>query len=312
MIKNLLTIMLISVLVYTSSAQTQFENPGFELWEAIENGDVPEPVDWSSAASAEPDALAKLSPQVWDQSEDANTGDYSVYLVNKLVFSFVAPGIITNGRIHADLDPELGYIYTDTLDAQWNTPLTQRPDSIVGWYKANPQEGDFPTVNVLLHKGYGSFPQDDNSNWIAMASANLSTTEVSTWTRFSVPFVYFSEENPEYVLAILTSGNGELAVAQSEAWFDDLELIYNTTSLPEINDDQLLVSYSNEFLNVFMEQTQREHANLTITDISGRRVLVDEFVTGENHQIRFQEKTGVYFVTVKTANSSLTKKVFVQ
>jgi len=312
MTRNLLILALLFLIVYSATAQTQLENPGFELWEPIENGDIPEPIDWSSARSAEPDALAEWAPAVWDQSEDANSGDYSVYLVNQPIFTVVAPGIITNGRIHADLNPELGYIYTDTTDARWNTPLTQRPDSIVGWYKANPQEGDSPTVNVLLHKGYGAFPQDDNSNWVAMASADLSTTEVSTWTRFSVPFAYFSEENPEYILAILTSGNGELSLADSEAWFDDLELIYNTTSLPELTDNQFSVTYSDEFLNVFIDQTKREHANLTVTDISGRRVLVDEFFTGENHQIRFQEKTGVYFITVQTANLRMTKKVFVQ
>ena len=253
MIKNLLFAALFLLFGFQIFAQTQFENPGFEEWEDIPNGDIPEPVDWSSARSAEPDGLAELAPVVWGQSMDAHSGNYSVYLINVPIFTVVAPGTITNGRIHADLDAQSAYVFTDTADARWNTPFDKTPDSIVGWYKANPMAGDFATVRVILHKGYASMPQADSSSWIALASANLSTSAVTSWTRFSIPFQYFSDETPEYMLAVLTAGDGLNAVAGSEAWFDDLEFTYYYVSVNELAEEQLSVYYANGFLNVTFE-----------------------------------------------------------
>jgi hypothetical protein len=49
------------------------------------------------------------------------------------------------------------------------------------------------------------------------------------WRRFSVPFTYLSDSDPEFVLVVMSSGNAYAAVANSVAHFDDLEMIYNST-----------------------------------------------------------------------------------
>jgi hypothetical protein len=152
-------------------------------------------------------------------------------LTNASVFGLVANGIATNGRLHPDFNTSLSYSYTDTIHEEWNTPFTSRPDSLTGWYLYSPQGGDSLQVKVALHQGYGQQPDEDfENNWIGMAEFKSGLNTEGVWTRFSVPFVYFSEDIPEYALALLSSGNAYAAVANSSAMFDDLEMIYASTS----------------------------------------------------------------------------------
>ncbi len=227
--KNILVIICLLLFMPFLMAQNQIENPGFELWEDA-GSSVHEPVDWNSIQTSDADFMIRnFAPVVLNRSTDAYTGKYSVKLFNKSAAGTVDPGLTTNGRIHAVMDREKGYIYTDTADSRWNTPFTARPDSIVGWYKCFPKEGDNGKVQVVIHTGMASISENNSrKNWIGTAQFLLPSLEVSSWTRFSAPFTYFNSNIPEYILIILTSGNGLKAVDGSVAYFDALELIFNS------------------------------------------------------------------------------------
>jgi len=55
----------------------------------------------------------------------------------------------------------------------------------------------------------------------------LPATRENSWTRFSAPFSYYQDRSPEYIVIVLSAGNRKNAIEGSEAWFDDLKLIYN-------------------------------------------------------------------------------------
>lgn len=293
-------------------AQKQFENASFETWEDIPHGSIQEPVEWSSIRTADPDELAGIAPGVWNISDDAHTGNHSLYLENIAIFGFVATGTITNGKVLANLDPSLGNSHTEVDDSRWHTVLTARPDSLVGWYKAKPTAGDFPTAKALLHTDYASLPQDDSTTWIGVAYIELSGEEVSEWTRFSTPFDYFNDETPEFLLSILTAGDGLAALEGSEVWFDDVELIYNETSISEYASDKLVVNSYQGKLNVYVDDKRNVPSNLSITDISGRVVFSAELTTGTTNQFSPNLTEGIYIVSVKVDNRLLTSKVFIQ
>ena len=299
-------------MIINAGAQNQFENASFEDWEPIKYGSIPEPVNWSSIRTAEPDNLAQLAPAVWDRSDDAHTGSHSLYLKNISIFGIVATGMITNGRVVANLNPELGNSHTDPDSAQWNMPLNLRPDSVVGWYKCKPSPNDFPTAKVLIHKGYAALPQQDSSNWIGAGYIELSSSEVTQWTRFSTPFEYFDERTPEFFLTILTAGNGTSAVANSEAWFDDVKLIFNGTPVDEMKQQDFQVYASNGILNVSLEGSSRDVSQISVVDLMGREVLAGELLIGENTQFDLNVPDGVYVVSVMTKNNTLSKKVYVR
>ncbi|NOQ75584.1 MAG: hypothetical protein GQ574_26475 [Crocinitomix sp.] len=213
-------------LTATCFGQAQLENPGFEgPWEDV-IGTEDEPEDWSSLKTA--DALGVLAPIVIFQSEDAHTGDYCVRLLNVNSFDVIANGIMTNGQVHADFDPDLGNVYTNEGDADFNTVFNDRPDSLVAWVIYSPLEGDRGKIEVLLHddSAPGILPETgSNAHWVGKARIDIDES-YSEWTRVAAPFVYYNETNPDYVLTVVTSGDSTIAAEGSEMWVDDLELIY--------------------------------------------------------------------------------------
>ena len=221
--------------------QGQFENPSFEgVWDADGNPEQ-EPVEWSSLKTA--DQLGGAAPQVLWQTTTAHSGSYACSLVvapyNWL--AGVSPNsLVTNGKVHAEFTAANGFVYTDTSDPDYNTTCTTRPDSLVGWFQYSPQGGDVGKVQVLVHDdsyivddinnnnvNAGRMPHDGTySHWVGLARYDVTTT-TSTWTRFSVPFNYYNNNYPDYVLLVASSGDSLQAVTGSMMLLDDVELIHN-------------------------------------------------------------------------------------
>jgi hypothetical protein len=110
------------------------------------------------------------------------------------------------------------------------TSFTARPDSLVGWVKCNSVNGDTSGIALQLTKwdaiamtkemiGFGSF---------------ITTSTSTSFYRFSVPIEYESENTPDSISVFVLSslGNGQIG---SAIWVDDLSLIYNTSSIGELN-----------------------------------------------------------------------------
>jgi hypothetical protein len=213
-------------------AQPQIDNSSFESWEG--SGASSEPVDWSSLKTSD-GGVSGLAPQVCFQSSDFHTGTSSARLKSISSFGQIATGIMTNGKMFAEISGN-GYVFTDASNAANNTAITDRPDSLVVWYKTTPQGQDFPTLEAVLHTGSGKIPENGTlANWIGTASWNGNAgTTVSSFTRVSTPFVYTSSSAPAYILLAPAGGNGSSSVANSETWYDDFALIYNVT--PVLSD----------------------------------------------------------------------------
>jgi hypothetical protein len=296
------------------NAQTQFDNASFEEWEEIGFGpNIIEPVEWSSIKSSDDETISGQAPHVWDRSEpgNAHTGNYSVYLHTVRVFGINATGTLANGRYHAEFNINNAYTFTDTVNSQWHTRITARPDSLVGWYKAKPSTGDFPTVKCVLHTGYAAISAiSDTSSFVASNVISLPSEEVTEWTRFSFPLIYHKDILPEYALVILTSSNGLSAIEGSEAWFDDLEFIYNDgTGIIEKDSDELDIIKRNNGISVFVNTSNTENYSLTVYDMMGRLVKKDNGFTGQKNMHDLNISKGTYIVSVSYAGKTLTKKI---
>lgn len=303
------TITAIVFLATGLNAQLQIQNPGFENWE--DAGTVEEePVNWSSIKTSDDVFYNNLAPVVWGKSEDAHSGNYSLSLFN--VGSLViATGTICNGRYHTQLPADSSYVFTDINDDRWNSPLAGRPDSVVGWYKCNPGIGDFGTIKFMLHKGYAQIPGSEESS-IAIAYMELPTTEVNTWTRFSIPFDYYSGETPEYYLAILTSGNGVDAQLNSTALFDDLEFIYNGSSISELTAQKLHVSIVNNNLIINSLSDSNEPFVFKLMDLNGRIVHNEQLLLSGYNKINIAHlKKGVYIATATNSSEYFMNKIMI-
>lgn len=295
----------------TTFAQQQFENGGFEEWEEVGLGsELMEPVNWSSIKTSDDNSLSNAAPVVWGKSDDAHTGSHSLYLKNVGIFGIVVAGTITNGRVHADFNPDNGYVFTDVNDSRWSSPFTWRPDSVVGWYLCNPAEDDFGTVKVALHSGDLSIPGSD-TNIVALAYMELASVTQSTWTRFSMPFLYYQQTSPDYYLSILTAGNGVNAVAGGEIWFDDLRFIYNNSSVGENKFDDLSVYSSNGNINIFIKGNNTDTHQIIVNDLMGRQIYYGNIAGGENLKISTGIENGVYIVSVIIDSKKFSRKLVI-
>jgi len=304
--------------IFSIHAQTAdtIENPGFEKWEVPFGlpADHPEPVNWSSIKTSDNQSINPLAPVNWAQSDTAHSGNYSLELFNVSALGLIATGTMTNGRVHAEVSTTSSYVYTDTANSLWNTRFTGRPDSIVGWFMSKPVSGDHGNVLAILHTGYARSPalNGDTSTWVAKASFDLPDTKVETWTRFSVPFNYYSDKKPQFILIILTSGNGIHAIAGSSAKFDDLDVIYNnTTGIRNYQKGQLNVFAYNQKLRLMLVNAPRGIYKVRVLNILGRVQYTTTLQSGENKTIDISLPTGIYLVQAQYKDNVLVKKILV-
>ena len=308
--------------IFSLQAQTAdtLENPGFEKWEVPFGlpADHPEPVEWSTIKTSDNSDINALAPVNWMRSDTAHSGKYSVKLFNVSTFGKVATGTLTNGRVHtpSSMNADEGYVYTDTTTEMWHTVFTGRPDSLTGWFLFRPKEGDHGNVTAILHTGYAQSPPRDNdtSTWIGKASFDLPDTAVKKWTRFSVPFNYYSEKKPEYILLILTSGNGAQAKAKSAAWFDDLNVVFKPTAVntPHKPKGTLKAFSYNHKLRISLSGGVTGRYKIRILNILGQVQYQTSLQNGESKTLDTTLPPGLYLIQAQNNNNVLVRKVLVR
>ena len=285
----------------------QLENSGFEQWENVGTGEE-EPLSWSSTKTSDNSSLNALAPQVISRTTDAHTGTYAAKLINKNVpfVNIIANGIVTNGIIHTTTNPQDSYVYTDVNSSDHSQPFTSYPDSIVGWYKYVPQGNDVGNIQVLLHSSYGQLPIDASTSVIALAEFDFSSN--SNWTRFSTPFNYYPTiNNPAYILCNISAGDSTQAVANSELKIDDLELIYNSTTISNEETNLLHVTYENDLLqfsNVVKE------INYAIYNVEGQLMNFGK-LDRYNRNVSISLASGIYFISTQNKDHHQSIKLLV-
>lgn len=233
------------------SAQTTIPNGDFENWGGNASpGITAEPTGWYSNKSGS--STAQLGPQTaFQETTNPHSGSSSLRVETINMFIAKVNGSLTTGVVNApDTDKSKGYIgtknYTTATDVR-RTPFVGRPDSLVGWYKytsGGTSNGiaEKGKIVAVLHTGHYNDPEvpvaanasvysDLSANRVGKALFNTPTTNVSAWTRFSVPFNYASGVTPEYIMISITSSDNQTTnVAGSKLWLDDLEVIYNPST----------------------------------------------------------------------------------
>lgn len=309
--KILLSFFIIGLMCGPSYGQ-QPENAGFEDWEDAGTA-IDEPVDWSSIKTSDAgDFVNNAAPVVWGQSTDAHSGNYSLRLENVLTIgSIIATGTITNGRIHADFNPAASYSYTDPDDSRWHMTLSDRPDSLAVWIKYSRMGNDTAQVKALLHVGEGTLPPtpQNQGNWIGYAQINVSES-LGEWTRVVVPFNYFSQANPEYMLIILTSGAGLAPIQGSVALYDDVKLIYNPNGLEDLSSKEgLIYTYR---MNIHLDKIPENlirGARLELVNLQGASIW-STIVAGKNVNLEGSGITeGIYVIKISSKDGVYTQKV---
>lgn len=291
--------------IISFSFAQQIGNSGFEIWDAIGTADE-EPRNWNSFKSGQGNFVAFASQQI-QQSNDIRsgaTGQYSVRIWSKSTLGVVANGNMTLGRINmgsTTANDPANYNFSLISDTLFSESIQMAPDSLVFWAKySNSNSSDSARVHAVLHDSFEvRDPVDATSapHVIGIAEMNYANTQ-GNWVRYSVPFSYINSTTPSYILLTFTTnktpGGG---AANDEVLLDDVELIYSSSSVEQLNNS-FFACYDINGLSISSLEK-----DISIYSYSGQKLK-----SGDCEALNgFKLNSGIYFIC--TSSSSL--KLFV-
>lgn len=307
-------------------AQTTIANAGFENWGNPSPGVAAEPTGWYSNKSGS--SVAQLGPQICFQDNAIkHSGNSSVRMVTTNYLGTAVNGAVTTGVIDAPtLTKSDGYIgtvnYSTATDIR-RMSFTGRPDSLVGWYQyLSGGAGEQGKVRAILHSGNYFDPETPTTyhaacvaNKIADALFLGSTSNISTWQRFSVPFNYVSGTTPSYIMINMTSSaNQATTITGSKLWIDDLGVIYNTTGVHENNIPANIKVYSYD-KTVYIDFSNRndEQSTIHIFDLTGKVISTQKLEGDKLNSVNLSSlNNGLYLYQINGADYTKSGKLILE
>jgi len=242
-------ILLISTIASLSVFSQALPNPGFDNWTNM--GSYDDPDDWTTLNSFT--AQLGVITAVKATGAEIHSGASAIKLTTYTVGIQNANGLVTTGTIN---------IITQTVDG--GIPYTLRPDSITGWYKYNPQGGDFGFVDFTLLNASGT-------DTVGFAHFQTPNAVVATYTRFSAAINYHNANTPALSRCVVSSSAGVNAVPYSELIVDDLELIFNPDGISEGAFAKNTFNF-NSVSHKLQVYTQ-EPGQVAVADMTGKKLI---------------------------------------
>jgi len=272
------------------NAQTPLPNAGFENWD--DEGNYFEPTSWGSAN----ECADQISVYSVAKSTDAYSGSFSARMVTQDYLTILkVNGVITTSAMNCDpFNPGIA----------GGVNYTERPDSVVGWYKYWPQGNDNAYVQVMLLNTMVS-PVDT----IGYVKYDMMD-EVAVWTRFSAAIVYDSEDTHDLSSVLFNSswgnGNENEGVHGSELRIDDVAFVFNPTGITENANADKWGVYPNPVAGeLTIKYAAGADAFLEILDATGKQVRYQK-VGHSNSVIDVSElTTGLYIYQLKSVNDGI-------
>ncbi|MBI3500464.1 MAG: T9SS type A sorting domain-containing protein [Bacteroidetes bacterium] len=267
----------VTLSVIEALAQNAIPNPGFENW--TNQGSYDDPSGgWGTIADISGGFVVNCYKA---PSPDMHSGTYACKLITKNIpFQGEAPGIVVTGTINQS-----------TMGVDGGVLFNLKPDSMAGWYKYSPVGVDTASVDVRLSYWNGT-------SRVQVAEARFEkTTAVSSYARFSVPFIYAVPNTPDTMVIVLMSsyGGATSANTNSTAYYDDLDLIYNTTAVNEQILNASVSVYPNPSSEFVIFSGTCQKFMLKISDEMGKQIMIAE---SDSRNYKLDVSTfpkGIYF-----------------
>jgi hypothetical protein len=297
-------------IVYLFHAQ-QISNGSMESWDNL-GLSTEEPSNWNGFKSGTGGLVSFGSQQV-EQSTSirANaTGMYCARIWSKSTLGIVANGALTLGQINmgsTTASSPLNFNFSKTADTLFSEPISSVPDSVVFWAKYTAASGQQARMHAVVHDSANVHDPIDAASQpfvVARAELNYSPT-AGNWARFSAPFAYEVQTGlmpiAKYILlTFATNKNPGGGAANDEVLLDDIELIYNASSINELNAAVQVYYYTAQGL-MFKELSM--DTELSIYSISGQLVkkgsfaqLSGKFLPTGQYLLNFQGKSQKLFI----------------
>ncbi len=190
-------------------------------------------------------------------------------------------------------------------------PVSQRYAYLTGYYRFAPVGADTFGVTVTMY-----------TQMAPMAGGIFMTgATASSYTQFSVPLTYGSEQVPDSCLIQIFIVNQGAVHVGSTFLVDDLSLGGTATSIEAQREVPAKFSLSQNYPNPFNPSTTisydlplRSHVSLAVYNTLGQQLvqLVNEEVETGHHEVKFDAaglSSGVYFYRLEAGSVVVTKKM---
>lgn len=270
------------------NAQSQpVPNGGFENW--TNQGTFEDPQYWATMN------LYTLAgaPATAIKSTDAHSGTYALKL--KTVIAEVDGEMDTIRGIAL-----LGSIDLSSGESTTGQPFTQRPDSLVGWYKlTSVDNAPFIIYSKFSRRNTSTNTTEEIGETLFQGAAN------SNYVRFSVPIVYTNNQTPDS-LQIIISNSLDSTVISNVLLLDDLKFVYNNASTAGIAENTVQIQLApNPVVDQLHIQSDQPVERISVKDIHGKRVFDLSGNNSEYYQVETAHfSPGIYFCELYFSNGS--------
>jgi len=280
------TVIVALLCFFQTTGLSQIPNAGFENWT------LGNPDGWGT--SNIPAVLTTVS-----QSSNAHTGTSAVYGVVATLPPLIVQPILQSGTVGEGF------------------PYNGRPAAFTGYYQFSPIEGDRFGINVALLIG-----GIENGTLVGLA-ARASTDTVTSYTQFSVPFVYFDPGLPDTCVVqfqIIGPNGGDFHVGSSFL-LDDIAMSGTADVEQGPGAMPFTTSLEQNYPNPFNPTTtiryrlaQASFVTLAVYNTLGQQVaqIVNEQQQPGYHETVFrgdQLASGVYFYRLQAGDFVASRKL---
>jgi len=284
---TLILTVLITLIIRTNA---QIPNSGFENWTAI--GNYEDPTFWGSTNSYSSGPFYAITKAT--DHYPITVGAYSVRIENNTALS---PNY-----------SERGFISTGPPPPSPNFPISGHPNSLTGYYKFAPLNGDTMFINIQLFK-----------NGSSVSTGEFKSTAVaSNWTSFNIPLSsYTAADSGNIILAAYYApGFNYVPHGNSVLYIDNLNFDSFISSVPEQTvkntSFNLFPNPASDIVTLNINYAIYEDLEINIYNLMG--YLIRSETLKQNHQqINIGDiSTGIYMIAIKSKDLTENQRLIIQ
>lgn len=283
------TFILTVLIAMTIKINAQIPNNDFEQWWTV--GSCQIPTDWFTFNLT---SAGSFYPVSRDTSHyPTSIGAASIRLENK---TSLLPANESKGIIVSSLQ-----LVTMPSFQMPSFQLTGHPNSLTGYYKYAPQNGDTMRITLILFQ----------SGVIVSQGTFYSSVSTPSWTSFNIPVsAYTTADSAEIIISAFNADQPtKVPLGNSVLNIDNLNFDNLIIGITEIAEQNKMSVYPNPTSGQFTIVLPTDNATITVTDILGQQILKTQ-ATQKTTNLQL-DNNGVYIVYVTTKQGTTARKLIV-